>query len=207
MFKINLQKLTPFDTQVIALITIAPDKWILGSAPRLVAYHIDFGWFRSSWPFIWWGAQPRDRDNSNKQRRLSWRGQILFRLKVREILRSAVNPDVKAVTQAPGVDFATRPSVTQAQMPASAYAQRTAALPAQVGQKISAPSSLVHFRPLEPQQQARPPTLFGLTEAQLRSQGAPSHLCDAFKYMAVLPNGPVPKETEQLAKWITENLN
>lgn len=88
MFQINLSKLTPFDTQVATLANLAPDKWVLGCAPNYVCHHEDFRWFCSS--LFGLGAQAT-QVNTNQSRRLSWRGQILLRRKVREIWHSAAS--------------------------------------------------------------------------------------------------------------------
>lgn len=92
MFPINLQKLSDFDTQILTLINLAPDKWSLGAAPHYVCHHMDFGWFGTS--MFGLGAQAT-QINTNAMRRLTWRGQILLRRKVKEIRQSAVNADTK----------------------------------------------------------------------------------------------------------------
>jgi hypothetical protein len=88
MFQINPAKLSDFDTQVMTLITLSPGSWRLG-AGKLVCHHKELGWFHRHWFF---GVQPMIiTPGCNRQRALTWRGQILLRRKVREILHSAVD--------------------------------------------------------------------------------------------------------------------
>lgn len=97
MFKINLSKLSDFDTQVITLIELSPGSWMLGTAPGLVCYHKGLGWFHRHWIF---GVQPMiQTPGSNRTRSLTWRGQVLLRRKLREIRHSAIDlntPDTLA---------------------------------------------------------------------------------------------------------------
>lgn len=103
MFQINLAKLSDYDTQVLTLINLSPDSWVLGMHPTLVCYHEGLGWFHRHWIF---GVQPyinSEQGGYNRLRRLTWRGQLLLRRKVREIKRSAVDLNLPEVfTPAPG---------------------------------------------------------------------------------------------------------
>ncbi len=102
MFKINLSKLSDFDTQVMTLINLSPGSWQIGTAPRLVCRHEQLGWFHRHWIF---GVQPMiTTPGSSRVRSLTWRGQILLRRKVREIKRSAVDLNVpESIAPAPMV--------------------------------------------------------------------------------------------------------
>lgn len=92
MFKINLSKLSDFDTQVITLIELSPGSWRIGSAPTLICHHEQLGWFHRHWIF---GVQPLiNTPGSTRLRSLTWRGQILLRRKIREIKRSAIDLNV-----------------------------------------------------------------------------------------------------------------
>ena len=112
MFKIDMDKLSPFDTQVITLITLAPDQWALGTAPTLVCHHKELGWFRRHWIF---GVQPGTPSGAtNRLRRLSWRGQILLRREIRKIKRSAINLEAPETTAPPPSGWQFPPVTAQA---------------------------------------------------------------------------------------------
>lgn len=118
MFRINEEKLSDFDTQVLTLMNLSPSKWLLGSAPRLLCYHEDFGWFHRHWIF---GVQPLiDGIASTRVREFTWRGQILIRRRLREMRRMAIDhsvpAQVKATTEPAPPTF---PPITGAATPAA----------------------------------------------------------------------------------------
>ena len=88
MFKINEDKLTPFDRQVINIARLTPDAWSLTAGSMK---HPDFGGFKAG---LWgWSRQLQltHGNEGTKFRQLSWRGRIVLTREHRHMLQRVVS--------------------------------------------------------------------------------------------------------------------
>lgn len=85
MFKINEDKLTPYDSEVLTMTRLAPEKWSLGEGWMHCS---SYGNFQPS--LLGFGLKPVGFERSPAYRKMSWRGQVLMKREYDRIVVSAV---------------------------------------------------------------------------------------------------------------------